>query len=314
MKISIIVPVYNIQDYIGRCLECLINQTYSNIEILVINDGSTDKSLDICYKYSSLDKRIRVIDKPNGGLSDARNEGIKYATGDYILFVDGDDSIETSTCSDLSRIALIEKTDLIFFNYTKIINGKKLLSSLDTQKVESLTQKEAYRRYLYGENIVPAAWSRLYSREILKKVNFPYGMLAEDYATTHKFILEAKNIFYYDKALYNYFIREDSIMGTKSLKLTLDYYKTAEQKYQSELKLFPEYRKQVESLYTNCLLRTFTRLYVEDREHIIFDEVVLKLKSINFKNLNLKTKLAYCVYRTNLNLFVFFMTKFNKVI
>lgn len=313
MKISIIVPVYNIEQYIGRCLESLVKQTYKNIEIIVVNDESCDSSLEICENYANFDARIQIINKTNGGLSSARNEGIKYATGDYVLFVDGDDSISLETCEELSKIVKNKDIDLVIFKYIKILDNKQI-RSLDSGNTEFISNKEAYRRYLYGENIVPATWTKLYKRELFDNILFPIGILAEDFATTHKFILKANKVVYYDKSFYNYFIRENSIMATKSLKLTLDYYKTADEKYQSELKLFPEYRTQVESLYTNCLLRTFARLYIEDQDNAVLDEVVLKLESINFKNLTIKTKLAYCLYRTNLNLFIFFMKKFNKTI
>ena len=314
MKISVVVPIYNIEKYIEKCLLSIINQTYKDIEIILVNDESQDMSLTICNQYKEKDSRIIIINKKNGGLSDARNYGIQKATGEYILLVDGDDYLESTACEELVNIATKTEADLIAFNYNRIQNNIKKSFSKNTEEIQILSVEETYKRYLYGENIFPAAWTKFYNKKLFKEITFPFGLLAEDFATTHKFILSSHTIVYYDKALYNYLIREDGIMGKKSLKLTIDYYYSACEKYNMEIEKFPQFSNQINTLYVNCLLRTIARLSLENHDQAIIDEITERLENINLKDLKLSTRFVYYLYNFNEKLFCNFMKFMKKTV
>lgn len=305
-KISIVVPIYNVEEYVERCIISVKNQTYENIEIILVNDGSQDNSLDICNQYANHDSRIKVINKNNGGLSEARNLGIEKSTGEYILLVDGDDSIEVTTCEELVNIIENNLVDMVIFKHNKIINENKI-SSNDSYRIEVINSEEAYRRYLYGEEVIPAAWSKLYKRNLFNEIKFPKGKLAEDFATAHKYILQCEKIAYYDKSLYNYYIRENSIMGRKPLKLTLDYYEAACSKFEMEKKLFDKYKRQVNTLYVNCLLRTIARLNMDNNRDQytlnILNDAEKRIDKMKSEEVSLKTRCSYYLYKLNLKAF-----------
>lgn len=212
--ISIIVPVYNVQKEIDKCVESLINQSYKNIEIILVNDGSTDKSGLICNKYSKLDSRINVIHKENGGLSDARNVGIKAATGEYLLFVDSDDNIELDSCEVFIKSLNKRKVDIVVGEARRIEGD-----NISYLKHSNLTNGKEYSSREYIKLAIEAlewyapSWLNLYKREfILKKaIFFKKGILHEDMQILPKLFLEADTIIYMQYCFYNYQIREGSI-------------------------------------------------------------------------------------------------------
>lgn len=306
--ISIIVPVYNVECYLERCINSLINQTYKNIEIVLVDDGSTDKSGIICDGFRKQDGRVRVIHKKNGGLSDARNVGIVESSGEYILLIDSDDFIVQTMCEELIKVAEETDADLVSFREEKIDaeSGKVLENAAtETKTVKVMTGYEAGKNYLYGKYIQHSACSKLYKRELFNKVLFPVGMLAEDYATTYLYVFYSDKVAYYDRKLYYYSIRANSIMTQRSMKLTLDVYKIACKIYEFELKNFPDEKRVVETAYVNCLLKTIARIYNEhDGCYVDFQEEIEKqLMGVDIQNISRKTLLVYMCFRINKKLF-----------
>lgn len=209
MKYSVVVPVYNVQDYLPRCIESLINQTYSNIEILLIDDGSNDRSPQICDYYANKDDRIRVIHKTNGGLSDARNTGLMCANGEYILFVDSDDYIDINTCFSFLEYAK-DSIDIIVgdaivvggFSDFSHINDNAVMKGID------------YLRKAYKAGKAPmAAWLNIYRRDFLisNDLYFKVGILHEDEEFTPRAFLCADSVVVSNITFYSYIIRENSI-------------------------------------------------------------------------------------------------------
>lgn len=300
--ISIIVPVYNVEEYLERCVNSLTQQTYRNIEILLINDGSTDSSGVMCDRLAKSDKRIRTIHKDNGGQAEARNDGISASTGDYVLFVDSDDYLDIYACEELISIAVNRKVDLVSFRERKVNckTGDRLYTNEDENRtVVTLSGHEAGRRYLYGEYIQHAPWCKLYRKKVLDTIRFPVGRLAEDYATTYLYVAQCSTVAYYDRILYNYSIRPDSTMGQRSMKLTLDVYKTACEFYQFEKKNYPDEQIILEKGYCNCLLKTIARIYNEKASNLIETQIEVeeKLKQIQFSLLPLSSKIIYLCYQ-----------------
>ena len=187
IMISIIVPVYNVENYLGKCLDSLINQTYKDIEIICINDGSTDNSLNILREYEQIDSRIIIIDQKNGGLSDARNIGLKEAAGEYIMFVDSDDWIDLETCQKALEAMLKYSTDIVMWSYIREYENKSLPKSIFDNNIyfdKKDTVNKIYRRLfgLYKEELsqpenadaLVTVWGKLYKSELILKNNIRF--------------------------------------------------------------------------------------------------------------------------------------------
>ena len=211
--VSIIVPVYNVSSYLDKCVESLVNQTYQKIEIILVDDGSTDNSGFLCDEWKKTDTRIVVIHKENGGLSDARNAGIKLAKGEYITFVDGDDRLAVRACEVLIEAAkrnnsTIVVAGLMLESETGNITNENLLC----RDEQNLASEDALKLILQGRGY--SACGKLYRKDMFSDICFPRGKLDEDFATMYKLFISAINITYIPEYVYFYFKREGSI--TKS--------------------------------------------------------------------------------------------------
>jgi len=236
VKVSIIVPVYNVYPYLDKCLSTLINQTLKEIEIIVVNDGSFDQSQEIIDRYAKMDHRIVPLKKKNGGLSDARNYGLAYAKGEYVSFIDSDDYVDVTMMEKLWKKAEDEKCDLVECDlYWEYPEGKKILD-----------QSHIIDNYFVDIRVM--AWNKLYKRKLLQetKVLFPKGLQYEDICFCYQLLPYVTKIGYVDEALYYYIQRDSSIANTSNkrvretydiLKLVLDYYheKNLYDKYYDEL-------------------------------------------------------------------------------
>lgn len=209
-KISIIIPIYNIEKYIHRCVDSVIAQSYKNIEIILVDDGSTDSSAEICDKYKQKDERIIVIHKKNGGLSDARNAGIKASSGDYLFFLDGDDYISTDCIYELFKTLNDNHADISTTKYINFYDGEKP----KRKKGHSLlnTTEDALRNMLYQIDCTNSAWGKLYKKELFKNIEYPFGKICEDLATTYLIFGKAKKIVINTSYNYFYYQRKDSII------------------------------------------------------------------------------------------------------
>lgn len=227
MKISIVVPIYNVEKYLERCIETLINQTYKDIEIILVNDGSTDKSAFICKSYQEKDKRIKIINKENGGLSDARNFGLNAASGEYVLFVDSDDYIELDTCEKFSKILEInENLDIVTGNANVIKNSvNEKMNHSHFASESSCTGSQYLKNELSLNCMYMAAWLNLYKVSFLRNNNLYYkkGLLHEDEELTPRIFLKANSVMHLDYCFYNYIIRENSISTSKNLSKNADH-------------------------------------------------------------------------------------------
>lgn len=202
MKISVIIPAYNAEKTIVKCLDSIINQTYKNLEIIVINDASTDNTLSIINKYKN---DIKIINnKENKGIGYSRNTGVKNATGDYISFIDSDDYIETNMYEKL--INEIKDNDLIIFNYNKIVNSKTY--SNEYNFLNRVVNFKNNPEILLDINLSP--WNKLYKKDLLKNNLFPEDLKYEDAIVVVKSFLNANKISIINDKLYNYVVRNNS--------------------------------------------------------------------------------------------------------
>lgn len=206
--ISVIVPVYNVQDYVVRCIKSVQNQTLRDFELLLIDDGSTDLSGNLCDNISRFDERIRVIHKKNGGLSDARNTGINLAKGQYIFFVDSDDWIDNDTLELLWNIALEEDADIVECSYRNVFCDHVEEESANTGEMIVGNGTYAMQCQLDWRYFKSVAWNKLYRRELFADgKRYPAGRYHEDEFFTHQVFYAAEKLVYIDISKYNY-VRE----------------------------------------------------------------------------------------------------------
>lgn len=221
--VSIIIPVYNIEAYIKECVNSVLTQTYKNLEIILVDDGSTDESGRICDKLKKQDERIVVIHKKNGGLSDARNCGIGHAHGEYIGLVDGDDVISPVMYESMLNAMLKYDVDIVTCrkaeNKKTIQEQRKHISQKD---IIDITSGFDAIYYLFNDYICGNyAWNKLYKRELFNKVKYPKRRFFEDIYTTHLLFLESNKVLILNKNLYYYRTRENQITNSKKVPYKL---------------------------------------------------------------------------------------------
>ena len=215
--VSVIVPVYNTEKYLEQCLNSLQNQTLRNIEIIVIDDGSTDCSGSICDLYSVNDSRFKVIHKDNEGLSAARNDGLDMAEGEYIMFVDSDDWVEQDFCELPYSVAVKFSTELVIFQRIWY-EGEKRKKQKDFPKDGIASKKDILTDWWTLTGVI--VWNKLFHRKLFEEVRFPVGRLSEDTAVTHRLINKANSVYLLNKGLYKHRIkRPGSIISVRSYKL-----------------------------------------------------------------------------------------------
>lgn len=215
--ISLIIPVYNVEQYLNKCIESVINQTYLNIEILLIDDGSTDNSGKICDEYKLKDDRVKVIHKKNGGLSDARNIGIENATGKYITFVDSDDWLNLDYCDVMHKKIVNEKCDIVMCDLQKVYNDTEEFETNMNYIEKEYSNIEALEKL--EDTIYVVAVAKLYNANLFSKLRYIKGKVHEDEFIFHKLFYESKNVIHINQKLYAYRQRDNSITNSKySLK------------------------------------------------------------------------------------------------
>ncbi|MGI1659317.1 MAG: glycosyltransferase [Desulfitobacterium sp.] len=222
-KISIVVPIYNVERHLDQCVGSIRDQTYSHLEIILVDDGSPDGCPEMCDDYAKQDSRIKVIHQINGGLSEARNSGLSVATGEYILFVDADDYIDLNACESLIDIMNKQKPDIVVGNVRRIEGSKvfEMSHALDTQ-AKTIAGADFLKNELKTKTMHRVVCPNLFKREFLlaNQLEFKVGILHEDAQFTPRAFLRAKEVMGTNLTFYNYLIREGSI--TKKADLTVN--------------------------------------------------------------------------------------------
>ena len=276
-KVSIIVPVYNVEKYIERCLDSLVNQTLKDIEIIIVNDGSTDGSKEIIQKYLNKYKNIVYLEKENGGLSSARNYGIPYAKGEYIGFVDSDDYVEITMYEKMYNKAIEEKSDMVECDFIWEYPNKKRedIGKIYSDKKEAIVEARV------------VAWNKIIKKDIIEKtkITFPEGLRYEDIEFFYKIVPYLDKISFVKETLVHYVQRESSIANTQNER-TGEIFKVWENvlDYYIENNIFNEYRSELEYSYTRILLCSSLKRITK-----VKDKKVRKaLIKLTWQNLNKK--------------------------
>ena len=223
-EVSIIVPVYQVEKYIRQCVDSIFAQTFTDFELILVDDGSKDKSGQICDEYARMDKRVKVIHKENGGLSDARNKGMDQASGNYFMFVDSDDYIAPTMIECLYKSILNENADIAACNYLYYFENDRKKNFATNIKSEVLSGAEIFynRKNERNYGIWTVAWNKLYKREVFGNIRFRLGKYHEDEFWANDIYQMDITVIMIPECLYYYRQRDNSIMGKKSIARNLD--------------------------------------------------------------------------------------------
>ncbi len=305
--ISVIVPIYNVEKYIRKCIDSIINQTYINLEIILVDDGSPDNCGEICDEYAKKDNRIKVIHKQNGGLSSSRNAGLDIAKGEYISFIDSDDYVAENFIEKLYDVCIKNEADIAECDFLKFENDV-LNENNQEYSCECYKPIEMQNKIFTKENVKTiVVWNKLYKKYIYENLRFPEGKINEDEFITYKAFYNCKrNIAVINEKLYYYRFNSESIMGSKfnvkrldaleALKERKTFYK---EKNEEEL-----YEKSV-AYYQNALKKYyilvrenienpknyFTKIKKESKKNL---KDYMKLKNVNTIE-KIKMRLFFCV-------------------
>ena len=287
--VSVIIPAYNVEQYVERCVYSVTKQTYRNLEIILVDDGSTDCTGIICDKLAKEDNRISVIHKTNGGLSDARNAGIDVSRGEYISFVDSDDYIASDMLEHMMNAMCKTDISMVVVGFWKQSGDAREYCGPNTERVVS--SEEALKDIYIGHEIYPASWNKLYRRALFNNNRFAVGMINEDSEIITKLLVECKRVALVSKPLYIYMIREGSI--TQSSFSSKDYngikaYRTAVDVCKKRKKSLLPYARYYET----------SRIYNTYIELVTSDERMIKYRFLLRVNLFVRT--IACLLSTGL--------------
>lgn len=290
-KISVIIPVYKVEEFLDDCVQSVLAQTHTNMEIILVDDGSPDNCPAMCDSWSEKDKRIKVIHKPNGGLSDARNAGLEIATGEYISFIDSDDWILPEMYERMLSLIQKENADICACNIRSYHSDHEEVWGFK----EYFTGKsEQILDMLYSDTKYPVStWNKLYKRDCWKELRFPVGKICEDAFTTYQLVHNAGRIVQVPEAFYCYRIRPQSIMTSAFSVKRMDEEEAWRANYEFVKKYYPALYKKAFRFYlqkVHVLIRTISR---EQREE--YSQQFKYLKNI------MKTNMMFMVFKSGLN-------------
>ena len=310
MKISVIVPVYNVYDYLDKCLNSLVNQSDNDFEVIIVNDGSTDNSQEIIDKYVSENANMKSFIKENGGLSSARNYGLSKATGEYVLFLDSDDYYEPNTIEIMKKEAL-SGDDIIIFRMFIDENNEIQKSMIDMEKfIFNDNISPSKRLLLYN----PSACDKMFRKSLFDNISFITGKYYEDLGTIPLLAIYTDKIKFTDYYLYHYFKRENSIMNKINYNTKLEdifFIVNRITTLFEENNLANEFKDEIEYIYIHHLLRAASIRFLNYERYDMIDKIrkIMKEKYPNFtknkyfKKYGFKRKLmCRLIYKGNYNL------------
>lgn len=310
--ISVIVPVYNVQQYLERCLDSILRQTYDNLEIILVDDGSTDSSGRICDNYKEKDSRIFVIHKENGGLSDARNAGIEAATGDYIAFVDSDDWIDDDMYEVLYQILQENDADIAECSYRNVFVDHIEEETSNTGECLKADKLFALENQLAWINFRSIVWNKIFKKNIFKNLRFPIGKFHEDEFIIYKAFYLAEKLVSIDISKYNYIreregsitveFREKNIDKCEAMKERLEFICSKEELYPLKNKMLDAYYWVIFDVLHNC--------YINHIQSNRVDKLLLELRQDYWKiiksNVSRRFKVELTTLMISYKLFMMF--------
>ena len=309
-QVSVIIPVYNVEKYIDKCLESVVNQTYNDIEIIVVNDGTKDNSEEIINNYLKKYNNVKYLIKENGGLSDARNYGVKYATGEYIAFLDADDYLDYNLFSNLQSY-MNQNIDLIKYKMIRVDENGNNIDKINGPVFEKMNGQQAFNELFCKDTMMQPAWLYLYKKSFWdeNKFEYPVGKLHEDFAITSLIILRAKSVVSTD--IYGYYYVQSSeriTRGNEQSKVMrramdlLEHYDYMIGKIKG-YNLDKTTEENVKIYYTNCIILKLGELSKENKK-IYKKEIENRGLYNNIKARNIKQLIKKLLLKMNVNLYL----------
>ena len=302
--ISVIIPVYNVDQYLSSCMECICRQTYKNIEIILIDDGSTDKSGWICDEWGKEDSRIIVIHKKNGGLSDTRNYGLDIASGQYIMFVDSDDLIAMDLIEHLYQTLIKHKAQVSICDLVHCYPDKPFEYISETNSTTYNTE-DALCEVMYQTSFLYTMCAKLYKKELFDQVRFPVDSLFEDVAVMYKIFIQADVITYSNAKLYGYLHRKNSITTKKFSKHDCDIIQIC----QEQLDFAKNYSKKVYDAALSYQVVGALRIYLNAPMTDEFKNDIKMCETLIESNVKTVAKNSRCRSKLKISLWLFRINK-----
>lgn len=291
--VSVIVPVYNVQDYLAECINSIIRQNYTHFELLLVDDGSTDNSGMLCEQYRKKDNRIKVIHKKNGGLSDARNYGIDKALGEYLTFIDSDDYVSEIYLNALVNTAIHNNADIVQVEFTR---EKNRLASKSAFGNKIYNPTEALKSMLTLQRVQVNAWAKLYHAKLFDGVRYPVGKINEDNLTTYKTLIRANKVVCCSDYLYYYRVNPAGIMNSQFNEKRFDILNAPDETAAFLGSQSSQFKEELEYYR----MRIAMRLYNECLKSGVGKTYSFYLKKIEsmLKGFNVRNKYCSLKYRT----------------
>lgn len=253
-EISVIVPVYRVEQYLDQCIESVCDQTYTNWELILVDDGSTDNSGRIMDRYAKQEPRIHAFHRPNGGVCAARNFGIQQAKGDYLTFLDADDWIDKDYLLTMWDLHCSAKAEIVGTGYRENLNGRKFYTF--PQPVV-MTGKQAVGKMLRQEGLDSQPWGKLYPASLWQQVRFPEAALGEDVNLTYRLLEKVEQVALTGKAQYHYRKRPDSATSARPSEKIMSYTREAKLAYDDIVERYPEYQAQAMDFYLKAVVYNY---------------------------------------------------------
>ena len=320
--LSVIVPVYNVENYLKKCVNSILNQTFTDYEVLLIDDGSTDDSSAICDDFATSDSRIKVFHQINGGLSAARNKGIAESTGKYLSFIDSDDWIDKDMFENmLSRINADNEIDIVVCGHRVVTESGITIETVAFSENQLFDREEATTLILKDDLMPSFAWNKIYRKSLFNNIAFPIDRIYEDTATIYKIFNLSRHVYVINNVYYNYLRRSNSICLNPKLeaKRAIHNFMAFYERYQF-VKNHTEYASVLDTcaikafnLGTGCLHYMFLHKEIQynDINRIIYQVQTIKIQNQNI--LQIFKRLEYYLIRCNLRLYKFTIVSFLSI-
>lgn len=264
--VSVIIPVYNVQEYLARCVDSVLSQTYTDLEIILVDDGSLDMSGDMCDDYAHQDSRVRVVHKSNGGLSDARNAGLDVARGSYVTFIDADDYVHPQFVEKLYDTIHSTGAQIAACTWQELKDGETPRKvKLSNRRCRIYSQQEAINSVFYQRKLNHSACSRIFDRLLFHELRFPEGALYEDLAIIYPLLCQVEKVALLESPMYYYMHRPGSIITTMTLRRTqvLDHLDRLEDQVAAES---PQYLPAVRSRHMSACFNMLRLMPLKKQE------------------------------------------------